>query len=663
MNSVLATPINIGRLRVKNRIIMPAMNGNLPNENGAVTERFLRYIQRRAAGGVGLIILEGSRVAENVRNFSCQLNISEDKYISGLAEVVDVVHHYNCKIGIQLQHAGSEAGYGPKVSSSRVDPLEEDVHELTPEEINGVVQLFGQGARRAQMAGFDIIEIQSGHGYLVHQFLSPRLNKRRDQYGGSLENRAEFLFEIIESIRSRVGSDFPIIVRFSATDYFENGFGLDDGERLAHMVEECGIACVSVSAGYGRSAVWMISPTMFHEAPLIDLAKRIKKKVAIPVIVANKLTPAIATEIVEKGEADLVAFGRGMVADPDLPVKIIENRIEKIRPCIACNFCVQSSGILQRKLRCSVNVFSGNETVFPSGQSSTKKWVVVVGGGAAGMEAARVAAQRGHRVSLYEQSSQLGGQLCLAEKLPGKRRIGQYREWLIRQLTHSKVDIHLSTPIDPEALRLLRPDVIILATGAIPSVPKISGLEFGGRIMTAWDALQEKCVVGENMVIIGGGMKACEVALHMAMSGDFELNFGPVRDSDLDWPRLSYEVLRGGKRREVTIVEELDELAGGALPFYKEVLMAYLEAAGVKYYTQTTVSKITKNEVYLKKKSTTASLTFDTLLIACGVRPNTDITREQLADVTSEIYVVGDRRKPGKIEDAVHDGAWISAFL
>ncbi len=407
----LLEPVKIGAMELRNRIVMPPMCTNFASETGAVTQRLIDYYVERARGGVGLVTVEATCVDSPVGRLSpLQLCVDDDKFIGGLNDLVEAIQEKGAKISLQLHHAGRQTtlavtGGAQPVSASETVYKDVKARALPAEGIECVVGRFGESAKRAKAAGFDAVEIHGAHGYLIAQFLSPYVNKRIDEYGGDPEKRMRFVLEVLEETRKRVGLDFPIIFRLSGEEFVEDGLTLKEAKGIAQRLERAGVDALHVTAGVGGT-IWPVQPMAVPRGCLVHLAEGIKEVVGIPVIAVGRINnPTLAEEILRDGRADLVSMGRALIADPELPRKVAEGRLDDIRMCTACLRGCSERFNAYLRISCTVNPAVGREKEYMVKPADKPKKVLVVGGGAAGLEAARVAALRGHEVTLYEKEA------------------------------------------------------------------------------------------------------------------------------------------------------------------------------------------------------------------------------------------------------------------
>jgi len=428
----LFEPIKIGTMEVKNRFVVPPMGTNFANPDGSVSQQLIDYLVSRAKGGYGLIIVEVTAIDPLGKAIPLQPGIWDDKFIPGWKKLVDEVHKYGAKIAVQLHHAGRQTtreviGAQPVAPSPIPCPVDREMpRELTTEEVYELIEKFGDAARRARDAGFDAVEVHGAHGYLIAQFMSAYSNKRIDEFGGDFKGRMKFPVEIVKNIRRKVGNGYPVIFRFSGDERVPGGRTIDESRMVARVMEHVGVDALHVSTGVYGSLPWLIAPSAVAPGYNIYAAEEIKKVVNTPVIAVGRINdPLLAEDIIESGKADMVSLGRESIADPEIPNKVAAGRIEEISPCIGCmQACV---GYLfdpnHLKISCLVNPFTGRETELNIEKAEKPKKVMVVGGGPGGLEAAWVAAKRGHKVTLCEKENTLGGQYRIGAIPPAKQDI------------------------------------------------------------------------------------------------------------------------------------------------------------------------------------------------------------------------------------------------
>jgi 2,4-dienoyl-CoA reductase-like NADH-dependent reductase (Old Yellow Enzyme family)/thioredoxin reductase len=629
----LFTPLKIGPLELKNRIVMAPMATHYADETGAVTERLKNYYLERARGGVGLIIVESGYIHSLGRGGMRRMGLHEDRLIPGLKGLVDAVHAEGAKISSLLHHAGRQinvkntGGQYPVSASSLPAGMEAVVpRALKAREIEELVEAFGQSARRSLAAGFDAILIHAAHGYLIHQFLSPLSNIRRDRYGGTFTRRLRFLQEIILRCQESVGKDYPLMVRMSASEFIPGGITLRDGQKIARRLEEWGVKAIHVSGGTHDTVEMEIQPMAIPRGCLVHLAEGIKKAVRIPVGTVGRIVdPKMAEEILRQGKADLIALGRALLADPEFPRKTQEGRFEDIRPCIACLQGCRDHLYQGLPITCLVNPQAGMEAESKITPAERQKKVFIIGGGPGGMEAARVAALRGHEVTLAEKENHLGGQFHWASLPDGKGEIRFYLDYLSGQLKKLGVKIQLNQEVSPEKLKEMKADAVILAAGGVPLIPGVSGTD-RKIVLTAWEVLTHPEKVEEKVVIIGGGAVGAETAEFLA-----------------------------DQERDVTLVEMIPEIAGDAEKVNRKILLRSLGEKGVKIRVLTQATAILAEGVEVEFGGRKETLAADTVVLATGIRPNNEL-EAALGTLPPELHKIGDCVKPRKAIDAIHEG-------
>ncbi|MBE9470236.1 MAG: FAD-dependent oxidoreductase [Chloroflexi bacterium] len=629
----LFQPFRLGQLELRNRIVMPPMATRFSSEDGFVTEQLKDYYAARARGGVGLVIVEASCVdAPAGKGWQSQLMIDDDRFVRGLAELVHVVKEQGAKIAIQLHHAGSEArssitGVQPVAPSPIPRPDREMPRELTTEEVSELVLRFATAAQRADSAGFDGVEIHGAHGYLVAQFLSSFFNKRSDVYGGGIERRARFLSEIIQRTKELVGREYPVWCRMNGREFGARaGLSTEEAQEVARMVQNAGADAINVSVmAYGvspRTAPPMAQPP----GNLVRFAEAIKSVVAIPVIAVGRMDAATAETVIEEGRADLIAIGRALIADPELPNKAASGKLDDIRPCIGCQTCLDCITTWHEPVRCVVNPAVGKERECAVQRADSPKKVFVVGGGPAGMEAARVSALRGHNVVLYDRGETLGGQLLLASIPPYKEVLETFANYQRTQLSRVGVKVELGQEVRAALVDEAKPDAVILATGMRLLVPQIPGVD-RSNVVSALDVLAGKVEVGNKVAVIGAEVVGCETAEFLADKG-----------------------------KKVTLMRRGEDMATKLNPTSREHLLARLEAKGVTMLTGVQYQEITDEGVIITtRQAESQTVEADTIVLAAGSLPDTEL-HEALKGKVPELYPVGDCVEPRNIMSAVADG-------
>ncbi|WP_243978479.1 FAD-dependent oxidoreductase [Vibrio natriegens] len=627
------SPITIGNMVVKNRLVVPPMVSNYANEDGTCTEQFISYHEEKAKGGWGLIIVEDYKINPEAGGFVKLPGLWDDSQIESHQQLTERVHQHGAKIAAQIYHAGRETcaeitGVQPVAPSAIPDPVVNAMpRELSVEEIQQLVEQFGDTALRAKKAGFDAVEIHGAHGYLVNQFMSPFSNKRIDQYGGTILNRARFALEVIANIRAKVGTDFPLIYRMSVNEFVEGGLTTEDSKVISMLLENAGIDLIHASNGVYASTETIIPPTAVGHAWSANISEELKKVVSIPVIAVGRINdPLIAESVLRSKQADMISMGRGSLADPHLPNKAQAGEFDDIIRCIGClQGCIQRNA-QQLPIKCLVNPMTGHESERQITPASREKKVFIIGGGIAGMEAAIVAAQRGHKVEIFEKNSRLGGQWVLAAIPPTKEELGSFTVWQVNQLNKLGVIVHLNTELTLDMIRDNQPDSVIIATGASPFVPNIPGKDLN-HVLTANDILQGSAQAGKRVVVIGGGLVGSETAAHLANHG-----------------------------HDVSIIEMNSDIFVGTPSATKQYLMKDLQHHNVAILTNTQVKEIHNDAVVVENDGQLQTLAaIDNVVMAIGSRP-VSFSVEDLEQHVSEIVTIGDAQKVRKAMEAVEEG-------
>ncbi len=522
----LFAPGRIGRLALRNRILMAPMEKNLATAAGAVTQRYIDYVEARAAGGAALILLESMYVHPAGRNHLHQLGIHDDALVPGYRRLVEACHRHGALVGAELQFAGRETsaavtGTQP-VAPSPVPCLTlaggETPRALTVEEIAAIVGDFAAAARRAVAAGFDAIEVHGAHGYLIGQFLSPYANRREDEYGGDFERRLRFPREVIAAIRGAVGPEMPLLYRLSAEEHVEGGLTLADICKIVPRLEAAGIDALDVSSGIYESAMWMVQPMEMEQGCLAPLAREIRRAVSIPVSVAGRISDAhVAEHILEAGDADFVTLGRALHADPEMPRKSREGREREICYCVACLKCSDLLGQNQPVL-CLANTRTAREREYAVRRAAGPQRVVVVGAGPAGLEAARVLALRGHAVTVLERAAEPGGQVLMSRLVPGREELAGLAAYLADAALRAGAEIRLGAEATVEIVLAERPDAVVVATGARPGMPPIAGI-VDSPAVDPFEVLRRPAGPVRRALVIGGGLLGVGVAHVLAERG------------------------------------------------------------------------------------------------------------------------------------------------
>jgi 2,4-dienoyl-CoA reductase-like NADH-dependent reductase (Old Yellow Enzyme family)/thioredoxin reductase len=640
----LLEPGFIGNIPLKNRVIKAPQHTGLANPDGSVTDRMLRYYKDVAMGGVSMVIVEYAWIDHDASRASpCQLGIASMDHLPGLSLLAQTIQANGAKAAIQISHAGRQRFTLARPKAPSIVPWEEIYAQgcpqpevLTFEEILQIVKSFGQAAKRAQIADFDMVEVHACHGYLISNFLSPRTNKRTDWYGGSLENRMRFLLEVIAEIKCQVGPDYPVCVRASGIDYEPDGTTIEETIELCKRLEALGVAAIHMSGGNHHQTIHEVSPMGMSLAHNVWAAVAVKKEVQIPVIASGSINlPELAESILAEGKGDFIGLGRPLWADPQWPLKAMEDRPEDIRPCIRCNDGCLARGDHQAKtISCSVNVAVCRENEFQITKAEHSKNVAVIGGGPAGMEAARVCALRGNHVTLYEKR-ELGGALIEASipefKAPDLKPLINYLRTQVRKL---KIKV-----INEEATLLTIKsggfDAIIAATGATPLIPEdVQGIN-NAKVTSAFQVLHGKAKLGQKIAVIGGGIVGTEVGLFLAEQG-----------------------------KEVVFVEMLDTFMNNITFDEKLVYEERFKNLKVFVHTGKRLERVEdKGITVIDRYGIRTVITAETVVLAAGFRSNRDLIESLRNESGLQVFEVGDCVRPRKIFDAIHDGHLAAKLL
>jgi 2,4-dienoyl-CoA reductase (NADPH2) len=685
----LMEPSQIGRVRTRNRIIKTAAGTGFIEKDGTVGETMKGFYETMAKGGVGLLIYEfctvewprGGVRARNVAHFE------DDKYIPSYSELVEVVHKHGCPFFMQLMHSGAwwapdqVIDPGNRISPSALTQDELPGPMFTPPkglsiaEIGELIEKFAEAAERAQKAGFNGVEINGSHHHLINAFFSRFWNRRHDDYGcDSLKNRARFMCNIIREIKNRCGKDYPVTALFNAVEYgVENGTTLDEAKGFARLVQEAGADAIQVRAGgYNEFEGLLQAERLFYpelpdelkvkefdwsrkgEGITVPLGAAVKQAVSIPVFLACRLDPELGEKILRQGKLDFIGMTRRLFADPELPNKVAAGRLEDIAPCSGCNYCWHIRAFLNLPLQCRINAGWGRGTDYEIKPADKKKKVLIVGGGPAGLEAARVAALRGHEVVLYEKEPKLGGLMPLAALIKDfeLENILDMTRYFKIQLTKLGVTMRLGKEVTPSIIEEIKPDVLILATGGVPATPAIPGINRGKVINNANLHRMLKSYlrifgpktlewltklwmpIGKRVVVIGGALQGCELA--------------------------EFLVKRG---RKVTIVDTSEQLGEGMISDDPDRLFKWLNRKGATMMAGVKYEEITdEGLVITTKDGERKTLKADTIITALPLQPSTD-TLKDLKVKVAEIYQVGDCREPAFMPEAIADGSRIARII
>ena len=622
--SSLYQPGNMGTLKLKNRLIMAAMGVPLAEPEGGITDKMIAFYRARAEGGVGLITTSFASISPDA-TFPLTLAIHDDRFIPGFRKLADAIHEAGAKLCVQLMHPGllllflGWVAEGVSVKVPSITPwLKKDVpyHELTEADIDRYVELFAEAARRVKESGADAVELHASNGCLVSTFLSPVTNRRTDGYGGNVENRARFARRIVERIKEGVGPDFPLIVRINMYDDMEGGVAPDEVLRQAKLIESAGADAINISSGLEYWTTSTIPCYLFPEGPMLPMADKVRKAVRIPVIAAGKISMELADQLLAEGKADFIAWGRPLLADPELPNKVRQERSDDVWQCIYCNNCLNIDLELYPGA-CSVNPFVYREDLgFPRRTESAKK-VMVVGGGLAGMRIALLLAQRGHKVSLFERNNQLGGQWKTACATLAKKDYASLAEHLERSLHEHGVSVTTGVEVTKEKVLREKPDVAVVATGAVPVGLNVPGAT-AENVVQGHDVIAGRAVVKGKAVVVGGRFIGMEVAISLAEQG-----------------------------KQVSLVTQAGLGQNGIKlePMTYKALARKLIELRIPLYLNSRVIEITDKAVMMTLGDDIFSLAADTVILAVGMRPENRLAQE-LEGLLPKVYTLGDCVKP-----------------
>lgn len=629
-------PIRIGKMEIKNRIMFAPTMTNFANADGSVSDRQVEFLRRIAEGGTGIII-KGHAYVDDIASKGYKYMQGCHRAGLGLERIPKAVKPYDCACLLQLNHIGPKAdpsltkgsprGPSPQVSDFTGKPVE--IRMLTVEEIEKIVKAYGEAAARAEEAGFDGVEIHGAHNYLMAQFISPNFNFRNDTYGGSLEGRLTFPLEVLSSIKRHVSDDFLIGFRFNGEEVIKGGLPLEDGIKIAQTLEREGVDYLSVSQ---TSTVKLAAfTTTYHEpGSFIYIPATIKQKVSIPVAGVGALNePEMIKRVLREKKMDIVAICRGLIAEPEIARKIKEDREDEERPCIRCSVCLErtwaSLGIM-----CTVNPMVGRELIWDLKPASEKKRVMIVGGGVAGMEAARMASLKGHKVTLYEMSNRLGGQAFTAsvpQFMGVFKSLIKYYETMLRRLN---VEVKLGHKVSVDEINRLKPDAVVVATGAEEKIPDFPGAE-PSRLTTGSSVLLGHTQVRGEVAVIGGSMIGCQVALCLAEEKSCQVKLISRRKR----PDFASELEYGN---QFALNDRIDR------------------CENIRIHDQSELQEIKGRTLVLKKTDGAEEVTVDYVVFADEFVPRVNLLREKI-DEKITVLQAGDCVRPKNLFTAIHQGA------
>lgn len=677
----LFTPVKIGGMEIRNRLVMSPMTSQYANEDESVSDRLREYYEARSRGGVGLITVEVCTVDKPHRYQPLSLGLYEDRFIKGHLELTRAIHAHGAKVVPQISHPGPESlspffyqvqTVGPSEVQS---PMTMQVSRaLSVDEIETVIEQYGEAARRAREAGYDGMELHAAHNYmLAGSFLSPLRNKRTDEYNGStVDGRVKFVAEVVKRMKAKTGGDFPLIIRISGDERQPGGRDIEDTLRIAPLLIAAGVDAFHVSGGViDRLTTGIIAGSAYPNGFNVPAAAALKKAVSVPIMVVGRIhDPVLADQIIQKGQADMIVMGRPLLADPDLPRKAAEGRLEDIRRCISCQNCFDSM-LAREMMSCAVNAMTGRECEYKLERTSNPKKVAVIGAGPAGMETARVAAMRGHTVTLFDRQPRLGGSLLFATTVHEDNEM--FLNYLCTQVKKLPIKLRLGETVVPELVERERPDVIVVATGPGLTAPRIkgddqrnvfTGADFkqmlsgsgnGAKKLPVWQRfglimgrpIMQRFMspglirwftkywmpLGKSVVVIGGDLAASELALFI-----------------------------GERKRKVTLVCRESKIAPEVQSKRRGELMSFLEKAGVNIIREAECESIAPRGVMVKTKDGQKMVEGDTVIIAGDVVPNLDLY-EALKGAAPEVCVAGDCRQLGLIRKATADAMGIGCKI
>jgi 2,4-dienoyl-CoA reductase-like NADH-dependent reductase (Old Yellow Enzyme family)/thioredoxin reductase len=614
------------------------MATNYASTEGFVTQRQIDYYVERAKGGFGYINVEHTGIHPQGKASPKMLLISTDEHAAHINKLVEAVHYAGGKIVVQINHAGrqtfSKVTGSPIVGPSPIPalPIMESPRELSISEIEEIVEAFTVAAERVKKAGADGVEIHMAHGYLLCSFLSPFSNKREDRYGGDISGRARFPGEVLKAVRNRVGPDFPIICRLSGDEYVEGGLTIEETKQIAKILEREGADALHISACNAASGYLNHPPYYVQEGVFIHLAEAIKSEIDIPVIAVGRIrNPVMADQIIREQKADLVSMGRASIADPHMPNKAREGRFDDIIPCISCNKCIQTLRV--DSVRCTVNPETGNESRFRLSKADQSKQVWIVGAGPGGLKAAEITVLKGHQVKVFEKETQTGGRMRLGANPPQKAVYNEFLDYLERRAKTLGATFEMGKEFTEEMLDSQKPDVIIVATGALPELPDWKGVK-ESNALSVDDVLSDGTEIGQKILVVGGGGSGAEIA-------DFLSDRG----------------------KEVTLVEMLEIIAADLVTHMQHYLGQRLKEKGVTILTSTRVLELGRGYAMVEDASGVRRLNgFDTIVLALGSIPNDRIYRN-LKEKVSELYLIGDAVEPREVVDAVFEAEEVASKI
>jgi 2,4-dienoyl-CoA reductase (NADPH2) len=654
----LFEPIKIGQLELKNRIAMPAIHHSY-TPDGFVNKRLIKYYEARARGGVAMITVGGCTI-DQIGPGPMMIGLHDDKFIEGMSKLSAAIKEAGAAAATQLYQAGrythsimtGQQPLAPSPIASRL--TRETPREMTSEEIETVIESFGEAARRTKEAGFDAVEVIASAGYLICQFLSPLTNERTDEYGGSWENRCRFGLEVVKRVRQKVGPDFTVLVRISGNDFMPGINTNQEAAMFAIELEKAGVDCINVTGGWHESRVPQITGDL-PRGGFAYLAKGIRDAVSVPVMASNRINdPLIAEQILRHHMADMVNMARPLIADPDLPNKAMAGDFGAIRRCIACNQgCLDMVFSLQ-DVHCTVNPLAGREDNITVEPAQASRQVLVIGGGPAGLEAAYTAAARGHQVTLWEKGETLGGNLRYAAMPPGKEDFITLLYFYEQMLAENGVKVYYNREATIEEIVDAGADVVILATGARGAEAPFPVKEHA-HVVSALAVLDGSETPGERVVVIGGGSVGCETAVATAEMGAISAETVKfLMENEAETPARLQELVNRGTR-DVTLVEMEKGIGRDIGISTRWVVLKSVRRLGVTVMDQCRVLEINREGVLVEQEGEATLLPADTVVLAVGAVANNELAAA-LEGKVKELHIIGDAKEPRKITEAVREG-------
>ncbi|MFZ2399014.1 MAG: FAD-dependent oxidoreductase [Smithella sp.] len=630
----LFSSVTINGMTLKNRAVMPPMGTGYGNPDSTVSDRLVAYLSRRAQGGTGLIITEVCAVDARGKGFPNEIGIWSDAFIPGLARIPEALHHFGAKAALQLHHAGRETfedaiGAIPEAPSAIPSViLGQPCEAMSLERIAQVVEAFASAAGRAKAAGFDAVELHGAHGYLLNQFLSPFSNQRDDKYGGSDENRARFVLEIIAAVRKKAGNDFPVWIRVSADELVRGGYDLPFMQKFAPMMVSAGVDAIHCSVGV-YSTPGGLSVASMDTEPGFNLfrARALKDVVNVPVIGVGRINnPELADQAIARGDADLISFGRQHLTDPDFINKVRDGALDDIRWCTACNQgCIERLSFEMKSATRSFNPECGGEHKGQAPKAKPSRRVWVIGAGPAGLSAAMAASARGHKVEVFEKEEKPGGQLLSASQPPHKSAFKDWVIWSLRQLKKSSTPVHCQNLISKEKIKQHMPEAVILACGAYPVTLPIPGLD-SGKVVDARDVLTGKVELKSPAVVLGAGYVGMETADYLLSKGI-----------------------------PVTVLEMQAFPPVGKLTAHGYWLHKRIKSAGGRLIFGAQVTGIEAGDVRYRQGDTERMENAAMIVTAMGAKPDNSL-EDVLKELIIPYIIVGDAKSPRRVLEAIHEG-------